>query len=207
MAKKPTPKGQSSSARSSKSPLLIGAIIVAVLAIGILAVWDRGSSAPGATAGNGTQGPPEPTPEVIAKANRNAAFGPRKQATLPPIPFAGYAPPRAPEVVTAAYQFAADHPEVSSYVPCFCGCQQAGHSNNADCFVKARNESGEVTELEPHGVECAVCIDVATRSRQMNASGASVTAIRAAVEKEFTNPSFPNMMATPKPPAAGTTSH
>lgn len=205
MGRKSSSKGQSpsragESAGSGKSGLLIGAIVVAVLGIGAYAMIGRSTTAnPSATADG--QSTPAASAEVVAKAARNAAYGPLKQAALPPIPFAGYEPPRSRDVVTAAYQFTAEHPEIAEYVPCFCGCQAAGHTGNADCFIKARAENGQATVLEPHGVECAVCIDVATRSRQMNASGAGVTAIRAAIEKEFTNPQFPNMMATPKPPA------
>ena len=64
--------------------------------------------------------------------------------------------------------------------------------------MKARAANGDVVEWEEHGVECAVCIDVATRSRQMYASGASVRDIRAAIEKEF-GADFPTMTPTPKP--------
>ena len=188
------------------SPVLIGGVIVAVLAIGGYAMYNRASGT--AATAEAQSGAPEPSADAVAKANRDAALGPHKQATLPPIPFRGYEPPRAPAVVTAAFQFAAEHPEVASFVPCFCGCEAGGHSNNADCFVKRRADNGDVVEWEEHGVECAVCIDVATRSRQMQSSGAGASAIRAAVEKEFTNPNFPNKMATPKPPAAGApTSH
>jgi len=188
--------------------MLLGAIIVAVLAVGTFALLG-GNKAPADPASTPAAGTPseaprakaeEPTPEAVAAAQAAAALGPHKQATLPPIPFAGYAPPRPPDVVTAAFTFAAEHPEVASYIPCFCGCQQSGHRGNADCFVRSRAANGDVIEWEGHGVECAVCIDVATRSRQMNASGASVTSIRAAVEKEFA-PSFPTMTPTPKPPA------
>ena len=142
-----------------------------------------------------------PTPEVEAATKAIAALGPHTQANLPPIPFRGYAPPRPPEVVTAAFRFAAEHPEVASYVPCFCGCQQAGHRGNHDCFVRSRAANGDVIEWEEHGLECAVCIDVATRSRQLLASGASLPEIRAAIEREF-SPNFPSMTPTPKPPAA-----
>ena len=140
------------------------------------------------------------SPEAEASARATAAFGPHKQASLPPIPFRGYAPPRPPAVVTAAFEFAAEHPEILSYVPCFCGCQQMGHRGNHDCFVRSRDANGDVVEWEEHGVECAVCIDVATRSRQMYSSGASVTDIRAAIEREFV-PTSPVMTPTPKPPA------
>lgn len=142
-----------------------------------------------------------PTPEIEAMTKAVAALGPHQQATYPPIPFRGYAPPRPPEVVTAAFMFAAEHPEITSYVPCFCGCQQGGHKGNHDCFVRSRAANGDVLEWEEHGVECAVCIDVATRSRQLLASGASVQDIRASIEREFL-PSAPTMTPTPKPPAA-----
>ncbi len=188
------------------SPLLMGAIVIAVIGVGAFALWSNNRSSGAAAASATTAAKPgakgdEPTAASIEAARVAAAFGPRKQANLPPIPFQGYAPPRSPEVVTAAYVFAAEHPEVASYVPCFCGCQAMGHTGNEDCFVSARAASGDVIAWEPHGVECAVCIDVATRSRQMTASGASVTATRAAIEKEFAATS-PVMTPTPKPPSA-----
>ncbi len=100
----------------------------------------------------------------------------------------------------AAYQFAAEHPEILSYIPCFCGCERAGHQGNTDCFVRSRAINGDVLEWDEHGVDCAVCLDVATRSRQMYSSGASVRDIRAAIDKEFgqLNPSA--KMPTPHPP-------
>ena len=106
------------------------------------------------------------------------------------------------QTMQAAFEFAAEHPEVAAYIPCFCSCQNLGHRGNEDCFVKMRAQNGDVTQWEEHGMECAVCVDVATRSRQMHASGASVADIRAAVEKEFAH-NFPSMTPTPKPPARG----
>jgi hypothetical protein len=199
---------------SSRSPLLIGLIIVAVIGIGAYAMWGRSSTAAtadtsAAAAGSqGASGAPEATPAQIAAAAKAASYGPRKQAALPPIPFAGYEPPYGREVATQAFVFAAEHPEIASYVPCYCGCQAMGHSGNEDCFVKARSESGDVTEWEPHGVECAVCIEVATRSRQMQASGAGVTSIRTAVEREF-NAKYPTApkMIVPKPAAPAASSN
>jgi hypothetical protein len=186
-------------------------MLVAAIGIGVFAFW-RGSDATSGTSSSSADGTTatdapkqakgaEPTPEIIAATEAAAALGPHKQTNLPPIPFRGYAPPRPVEVVTAAFTFAAEHPEVSSYIPCFCGCQQGGHKGNTDCFVRSRAKNGDVLEWEEHGLECAVCIDVATRSRQMHASGASVGEIRAAVEKEFA-PNFPTMTPTPRPPAA-----
>ena len=123
-------------------------------------------------------------------------------ASLPPIPFQGYAPPRARPSHYRGVRFAADH-EILSYVPCFCGCERSGHGANHDCFVKQRAENGDVVAWDEHGVECAVCIDVANRSRQMFESGASVRDIRAAIDKEFGANAPGAHMPTPKPPAAG----
>ncbi len=185
-------------------------LAVAVIAVGFVLL--RPSAGPeAATSAAGAEAPataaaaasqrPEPTEAIIERAGALAALGPRRQATLPPIPFQGYTPPRPVEVVTAAYQFAAEHPEITSYVPCFCGCENAGHAGSHDCFVKRRDDEGNVVEWDEHGVTCAVCIDVAHRSRQMYTSGASVRDIRAAIDKEFA-PVYPGQMPTPHPPAA-----
>jgi hypothetical protein len=56
------------------------------------------------------------------------------------------------DVVNASYRFAAEHPEVLAYVPCYCGCERSGHRGNDDCFVAARAANGDVAEWEPHGM-------------------------------------------------------
>src|SRR5690242_12026345 len=145
--------------------------VAAALVIGIGAFAMRGGTSnvvqPAQDAQKGNITDVHPTADVEAEAKANAALGPHKQASYPPIPFQGYTPPRPPEVVTAAFEFAAEHPEIASYVPCFCGCQMMGHHGNEQCFVHSRAPNGDVTEWEEHGVDCAICIDVATRSRQM----------------------------------------
>lgn len=57
-----------------------------------------------------------------------------------------------PELVRAVHQFAARHPDVLGYMPCFCGCQSAGHKHNDDCFVASRDSAGKVTAWDLHGV-------------------------------------------------------
>jgi Protein of unknown function with PCYCGC motif len=218
MGRKSASKGQPPQVPETPSPgkglnpLLLGAIIVAVVGVGVFAFW-RGGDSPASPAAAATPAktPADEaqkgavrtpvTPEIEANTEVVAKMGPHKQTNMPPLPFRGYAPPRPPEVVAAAIQLAPQHPEGLSDVPCFCGCQNGGHKGNHDCFVRSRATNGDVIEWEEHGVECAVCIDVATRSRQMYASGASVSDIRAAVEKEF-SPNFPSMTPTPTPPAA-----
>jgi hypothetical protein len=199
MAKKPAGK-PAAPARGLSTGVIVG-IVVVVVAVGALAFWPGSSTT--STESTSATGAPTPTPEIIASTAAKAALGPHKQASYPPIPFQSYTPPRPPEVVTAAYQFAAEHPEITSYVPCFCGCEHAGHQGNTDCFVKQRDAGGDVVAWEEHGLDCAVCIDVATLARQMYSSGASVRDIRTAVDKQF-GPLYQGKMPTPHPPGAHT---
>jgi hypothetical protein len=111
---------------------------------------------------------------------------------------------RPAEVTRAVYEFAARHPEVLKYVPCFCGCERGGHEGNDDCFVGARDTHGKVTEWTTHGLICEVCIDVAQQAMQMHNSGASLAEIRAAIDKRYA--ASPTHTPTPMPPAKGSKS-
>jgi hypothetical protein len=134
-------------------------------------------------------------PKVASGAPHGPGFD------MPLIELGGYAPPRPMEVLRDAHIFTADHPEVASFIPCYCGCGQAGHKDNADCFIRSRDPQGRVTEWEPHGAACAVCIDIAVQSMRMRNSGASITAIRQQVQNEY-RPHFPSTETpTPAPPA------
>ena len=163
--------GNATASGKGPSPLIIGAIIVALVGVGVLRSGGRPVIRPqpprrAAQKIRARRSGADPVAE--ARAASLAKLGPHKQASLPPVPFqVGYQPPRSADVVTAAYQFAAEHPEILSYVPCFCGCERAGHQGNHDCFVRSRDENGDVIAWDEHGVDCAVCLDVATRSRQM----------------------------------------
>jgi hypothetical protein len=88
-------------------------------------------------------------------------------------------------VIRATYEFAARHPEVMKFVPCFCGCERGGHKDNHDCFVDARNEQGGVTAWDTHGIGCEVCVDVAYQTLQMHTAGTSLPDIRDAIEKRY----------------------
>jgi Protein of unknown function with PCYCGC motif len=184
MGRKSSAKRQGSSSgetpsdthKSTSMPMLVGVVVLAALIVGVLAF--RGGNAADPTAQTG----PRPVADVPAAAK----LGPHPQEILPPLTLPGYQLSRSPEVIRAAYKFAAEHPEVASYVPCFCGCDRQGHRGNEDCFVAARDANGDVVEWNEHGYECAVCLDVATRSAQMFSSGASVSDIRAAVDAEWT---------------------
>ena len=55
-----------------------------------------------------------------------------------------------PEVLEA-YVFAAKHPEVLQFMPCYCGCEhpRSAHESNYDCFVDIVDRSGAVPRVSP----------------------------------------------------------
>jgi hypothetical protein len=121
---------------------------------------------------------------------------------LPLLPVGVVAAVRPVGVVRATYEFAARHPEVMKYVPCFCGCERGGHQDNHDCFVAQRGADDRVTQWDTHAIGCMVCIDVANDALQMHNSGASVSAIRSTIDKKYA-PHYDTHTPTPKPKTGG----
>ncbi len=102
---------------------------------------------------DGGQAPPPMKPLASREAATQPVKPPAKPhvGTLPPLPYDGYASPRPMAITHAVYEFAARHPEVLQYVPCYCGCERNGHTGNESCFVKSRAASGQVTAWDSHG--------------------------------------------------------
>jgi len=110
------------------------------------------SCAPSGDTAPPTPATPPPPPPVTSAPNAPRQ-GFEVAPGLPPLPVDGVAAaPRSVETVRAVFEFAAGHPEVLSYVPCFCGCESAGHRNNEHCFVGARDGQGKVTQWDYHGL-------------------------------------------------------
>jgi hypothetical protein len=155
MGRKSSAKTQSRTGAPGEPPAEPGRSFTPLIAIAVAAIviagvffWtrsrDSGTESPQAAAQTAAPAIVDPPP--------SAALGPRPQQNLPPLPFEPGPPVRPPEVMRAVYTFAAEHPEVLSYVPCYCGCERSGHRGNDDCFVTRRNAQGDVTEWEPHGM-------------------------------------------------------
>jgi hypothetical protein len=120
---------------------------------------------------------------------------------VPPLPNVGFAPVRPMDVVRATYDFAANHPEILHYIPCFCGCGEQGHKANESCFVARRDKAGNVLEWDTHGFGCTICLDVAREAMQLYASGADVRSIRTAIEKRYADHADGRTPTPPPPPA------
>lgn len=137
--------------------------------------------------------PPRPTAPPV----HGAPAGP-----LPPLPPVSFDPVRPMPVVQQVYEFAARHPEVLNYIPCYCGCEREGHKANHDCFVRSRAANGRIIEWDTHGLGCAVCLDVGRKAMTMFNQGMTVSAIRTAIEREYESRT-PSHTPTPLPPGTG----
>jgi hypothetical protein len=162
-------------------------------ALGIAALALAASVAIGAQASKGQGATAKPSVPATAKP-----VSTRK--TVPPLPNVGFAPVRPMDVVRATYDFAAQHPEVLKYVPCYCGCGSQGHSANESCFVARRDAKGNVLEWDTHGFGCTICVDVAREAMQLYSSGADVISIRTAIEKRWSPGNAAGRTPTPQPP-------
>lgn len=187
---------------------LVGMLIGFAAIMAYVVMRPQGAPPPSPVAAAAPEADPHGHPATAKAAG--PAVAPRDQTTppkpgargpLPPLPVTDYPAVRPPDVVRAAYEFAARHPEVLQYVPCFCGCEHLGHGGNDDCFVSARDAEGNVS-WDPHGMGCTICIDVARDAMQMRASGASVADIRLAIERNYAGRFEPHTPTPPAPSAA-----
>lgn len=55
-----------------------------------------------------------------------------------------------PEIVDM-YMQAAEYADVISYMPCYCGCEENGHTSNLSCFVDEMDENGRVLKWDNMG--------------------------------------------------------
>ena len=203
---KNTPQAPAPAKGRGKAPFVIGAVALVGLAAAFVMSQNNGAEQAAAVQPEVAQTTLTPAAQPVGAPATPAParpagepLHPHSQKQYPPLALPEYPLGRPPDVIRAAYQFAAEHPEILSYVPCFCGCERSGHQGNEDCFIKARGANGDVTQWEPHGMECNVCLDVATQAMQMHASGASVRDIRAAVEQKWASQAAQSHTHTPTP--------
>lgn len=90
--------------------------------------------------------------------------------------------------VKDAYLYAATHPEVLQYIPCYCGCGAAthggGHSDNERCYVVERAANGWMI-LEPHGSQCGTCVGITLDTKALLARGMTLRGTRAEIDRKW----------------------
>jgi hypothetical protein len=55
---------------------------------------------------------------------------------------------RARPDVQEAYRYAVANPQILQYFPCYCGCEDEGHTSNKDCYIDEFRPDGSVV-LDP----------------------------------------------------------
>ena len=159
--------------------ILIGGAVIVLAVVAFLGL-NGGSEAPATPEGeiaSASDEPPEPPPAPPAPPPSERTPTPPGDAAMPPLQLQANLIPRDPALIRDVYLFAARHPEVLEYVPCFCGTVRA---------------------WEEHGMACIACVDVGRTAMQMYASGARVTDIRAEIERQYAG--SPLHTPTPAPP-------
>lgn len=73
---------------------------------------------------------------------------PAVNVVLPPTP--GWLS-MADKAVQAEYTWAASHHDQLKYIPCYCGCENIGHTDNSTCYF-TRDSAGQITRYDQHAV-------------------------------------------------------
>ena len=152
------------------SPKFTGAVALLLAACVTAAVADAGQHS-------------HATPTLVRAQAPVATLKPAPPGLLPPLPQVNFTPVRPMPMIQQVYEFAARHPEVLQYVPCYCGCQRVGHNGNHDCFVKTRAADGRILQWDEHGIGCAVCLEVGRRAMVLYNEKKSVVEIRNAIDR------------------------
>jgi len=90
----------------------------------------------------------------------------------------------APTAVQEAYQFALANPDVTTKIPCYCGCGGMGHTSNYTCFVAGENEDGTMA-FDDHALGCSICVDIAQDTMRLLDEGKSVDEIFTFVDNTY----------------------
>ncbi len=80
-------------------------------------------------------------------------------------------PLQAKGEIKEAYLFALEHGDILEQVPCYCGCYRSGHQHNRHCFY---DDNGQ---LDNHGLNCGVCVDIALTTKEMYSEGLTIEEI------------------------------
>lgn len=114
-----------------------------------------------------------------------AACGSSGSTSAPELPPLAAMESMPPEVQSAAYEvalayrYAAVAPDILKQIPCYCGCAPMGHDSNYACFW---TDDGE---LEPHGLNCGICIFTARDTWEGLQQERTLAEIRAQIDADY----------------------
>jgi hypothetical protein len=86
--------------------------------------------------------------------------------------------------VREAYQFAVMNPDVTSALPCYCGCGAMGHTSNYSCYVAGAGEKGKPI-YDWHALGCQICVDITQDAMRLLDDGKNIEEIYAYVDGAY----------------------
>jgi hypothetical protein len=90
----------------------------------------------------------------------------------------------SPIIVQEAYRFAAANPDVMKQIPCYCGCEDIGHTSNYSCYISGVDSNGLVT-YDSHALGCSICVDITQDTMRLVKQGKSVSEIKAFIDQTY----------------------
>jgi hypothetical protein len=148
------------------------------------------------------QPPTQTQAPAVPKPHRDRSIEVVMGGDFPPLPRIND-PADDADTIRENYEFAAHHPEIVQYMPCFCACgRDKIHKSLQDCYIKSRGATDADIVWTNHGGECMICLTVAKEARRLALAGKSLTEIRAEIEE--LGHRFKYHTDTPMPPPQGT---
>lgn len=89
-----------------------------------------------------------------------------------------------PKRVQEAYRFAVNHAAELETVPCYCGCVNMGHRNNAECYLLP-DSTPDALRFDLHAVGCGVCVDITQDVMWLMESGMSADGTRSYIDAHY----------------------
>ncbi|MBI3242808.1 MAG: hypothetical protein HYZ49_10995 [Chloroflexi bacterium] len=99
-----------------------------------------------------------------------------------------------PERTRQAYQFAVANPDVMQHIPCYCGCDNLGHTNNYVCYVAGVDAAG-IIKFDSHAIGCPICVDITQDAMKMLRQGKSTAEIKTYIDTMYAKYGPSNMPA------------
>jgi len=98
----------------------------------------------------------------------------------------------SPTVVRQAYQFAAANPDLLKYVPCYCGCDDIGHTSNYACYISGVDANGSIT-YDSHALGCSICVDITQDVMRLYKQGKPLPEIKTYIDQTYSQYGPSNM--------------
>ena len=90
----------------------------------------------------------------------------------------------APAATRQSYQFAAANPELMKQIPCYCGCNDLGHTSNYACYISGVDANGKIT-YDEHALGCSICVDITQDVIRLSKLGKPTVQIKAYIDQTY----------------------